>query len=627
MIRKFYFSLAVLSTALFTMVSAQQTGKVTASGIGYLEYLPQGYHSNSNKYPVVISLHGIKEKGTTSRDRNRILADLQKVDNVGLPKYVKQGKKYPFILISPQLKSNYGSWPGSYVMDVVNHVKKHLRVDERRIYLTGLSLGGFGVWRTAGDFPDVFAAIAPVCPGGNALNKADDIARANLPIWGFHGSNDRIVSYKVTTRMVDAVNTAPRKPNPLAKATIFPGMGHIIWDRAYNETDVLDWMLRHRKGSAPDNNDRDDDDGDRDEEKDGDNNGGKDDDRDNNNNNNGGKDKDDKNNRGNKKPSVEAGPDRSIVLPTNALTLAGSASDADGRIVSYHWRKVSGGFSKFNDPYKPAVLANRLQEGTYVFRLTAKDDKGGVSYDDVTVVVAKRGGNNTPPEENDKGEKPRDNNSRKNSAPRVNAGPDRVMKLPNNSITIHGEATDRDGEIVSYQWEQTYGGRVSFRGANTANVHISNLQRGVHIFRLRVTDNDGGVRDDYFKITVHAADKNTKRNSRASTDNRNDNNAASGRRVSGNARPNAYAGPDRVLNWPRNSITIAGKAFDKDGEIVSYEWDKTYGNRATLRGDETSHVKISNLQPGIYIFRFSATDDDGATKQDYFKITVRDDHS
>lgn len=626
MIRKFCFSLAVLSTALFTMVSAQQTAKVTASGIGYLEYLPQGYHSNSNKYPVVISLHGIKEKGTTSGDRNRILADLAKVDNVGLPKYVNQGKKYPFILISPQLKSNYGTWPGSYVIDVLNHVKKHLRIDERRIYLTGLSLGGFGVWRTAGEYPDVFAAIAPVCPGGNSLNKADDIARANLPIWGFHGSNDRIVSYKVTTRMVNAVNSAPRKPNPLAKATIFPGMGHIIWDKAYQETDVLNWMLRHRKGSAPHDDGRDDDDsGDDDGRNDND---GRDNDGDKGNKDDG-NDKDNKNNRGNKKPSVEAGPDRSIVLPTNTLTLAGKASDADGKIVSYHWRKVSGAQSNFNNPYSPTVVANRLQEGTYVFRLTARDNKGAVSYDDVTVVVEKRGNSNRPPKDNGKENKPRNNKpSRKNAVPKVFAGPDRVMKLPNNSVTIRGEANDRDGKIVSYQWEQTYGGRVSFSGANTPTVTISNLQRGVHIFRLRVTDNDGAVRDDYFKITVHAADRNNNRAGRTATENTNsDRSASSERRVSSNARPNAYAGPDRVLDWPRNYLTIGGKAFDKDGEIVAYEWDKTYGKRASITGRETSEVRISNLQPGIYIFRFSATDDDGASKADYFKVTVRDDRS
>lgn len=109
MLRKFCFILAVVGTALISIASAQQTAKVTASGIGYLEYLPQGYHSNSNEYPVVIALHGIKEKGTSSTNPRLVLKDLERVDNVGLPKYVKFGAKYPFILISPQLKSNLGA--------------------------------------------------------------------------------------------------------------------------------------------------------------------------------------------------------------------------------------------------------------------------------------------------------------------------------------------------------------------------------------------------------------------------------------------------------------------------------------------------------------------------------------
>ena len=174
--RKKVFLAAVMAVFFFT-ANAQQTAKITSSGIGYLEYLPDGYHSGSADFPVVISLHGIKEKGTSSTNPQLVMRDLPRVANVGLPKYVNAGKKYPFILISPQLKSQYGTWPASFVMDVVNHVKRTLRIDEKRIYLTGLSLGGFGVWTTAGAYPEVFAAIAPVCSGGNSISKANAIAK------------------------------------------------------------------------------------------------------------------------------------------------------------------------------------------------------------------------------------------------------------------------------------------------------------------------------------------------------------------------------------------------------------------------------------------------------------------
>lgn len=578
MIRKFSLTLAVITAASLSIANAQQTEKVTASGIGYLEYLPPGYHASSEKFPLVISLHGIREKGTASTDRQRVLADLHRVDNVGLPKYVKYGKKYPFILISPQLKSNYGSWPPAFIMEVIRHVRKYLRIDDRRIYLTGLSLGGLGVWKTAGEYPDVFAAIAPICPGGNALNKAHAIAAKNVATWGFHGGADKIVHYSVTTKMVNAMNAAPRRPNPLAKATIFPGMGHIIWDKAYNNTDLLDWMLRHRKGSAPS--------------------GGHDD---------GSEDNDENKSdeaSSNKQPVVRAGADRTLTLPANSTRLQGTATDSDGKIVSYHWRKISGGAASLGGANTPRLTASNLREGTYVFRLTARDNDGASRSDDVRVIVRKAARNqNAAPDQK--------KTSSRNSLPVVSAGPDRVLTLPANSITIQGTATDKDGRIISYEWAKTYGNQARLAGARSSRVTISNLTPGVYIFRLRATDNDGGVKDDYFKITVN----------RGSAASRNDDkqNASSGK---GNRAPYVYAGPDRVLTMPTNSITIQARASDSDGRIVSYQWAKTYGNQATLSGARTSRVRISNLAPGVYIFRLTVQDNDGGVKHDYFKISV-----
>ena len=240
---RLFVTFAVLGTLMSLVTIAQQTAKITSSNIGYLEYLPQGYSSNSNLYPLVISLHGIKEKGTTSTDPATLKSSVQRVANVGLPKYVKYGAQYDFILVSPQLKTSYGTWPASYVMDVINHVKKTLRIDPKRIYITGLSLGGFGVWTTIGAYPEVFAGAVPICAGGNAMTKACAIAAQDVPVWGFHGDKDYIVSYTVTTRMVNAINACTPTPSPLAKATLFAGMGHVIWDKVYNETNALDWML------------------------------------------------------------------------------------------------------------------------------------------------------------------------------------------------------------------------------------------------------------------------------------------------------------------------------------------------------------------------------------------------
>jgi len=354
MIKKFCLTLAVITAASLSVVSAQQVGKVTSSGIGYLEYLPKGYSSNSNKYPLVISLHGIKEKGTSSTDPKLVLASLPLVDNVGLPKYVLYGAQYPFILISPQLKSQYATWPPAYIIEVLNYVKKYLRVDERRVYLTGLSLGGLGVWKTAGDYPTVFAAIAPVCAAGNAISKASAIAAANVAVWGFHGGSDPIVSYTVTTSMVNAINSSPTKPNPLAKATIFPGMNHSIWDKTYNETNVLEWMLGFSRGSVsytpppsevtPEITT-------------------------------------------NKPPVVSAGHDLTIILPTNSLYIQGTAQDPDGKIISVNWTQYYGVPASLSETTSLKFRAYNLKEGIYKFRLTVKDNSGATQYDNMLVSV------------------------------------------------------------------------------------------------------------------------------------------------------------------------------------------------------------------------------------------------
>lgn len=438
MIRKFCLTLTAIITTLFYTASAQQTAKITASGTGYLEYLPQGYHSNSNKYPIVISLHGIGEKGTSSTDPALVKKSLERVDNAGLPKYVKAGQKYPFILISPQLKSKYGTWPADYVMEVLNHVKKYLRIDERRIYLTGLSLGGFGVWKTAGEYPEVFAAIVPVCPGGSALSKASAIAAQNIAIWDFHGSNDKIVSYTISTKMVNAVNSAPKRPNPLAKATIFQGMGHAIWDKAYKQTNALNWMLRFRNGTAPSST-------------------------------------------SNNKPVAKAGADKTLTLPTRSLYIQGHSTDNDGSVTSYKWTKVYGGAASLSATTASKLRAYNLKAGAYVFRLTVKDNDGAVDSDDVKVIV-------------------KSNSS--GIRPVARAGTDRKITLPRSSIQLHGSGSDRDGKIVSYQWKKLSGPAITIRNPKSPTLTITNLKKGHYYFSLTVKDNDNISHVDKMALRV-----------------------------------------------------------------------------------------------------------------------------
>jgi hypothetical protein len=428
---KIHSLLCVALCLILTHINAQQTAKMTSSGIGYLEYLPQGYKTNTNNYPIVISLHGIKEKGNT-------LADVARVANVGLPKYVKYGQQYPFILISPQLKTSMSRWTGDYIMDVLNYVKRSLRVDNRRIYLTGLSLGGGGVWSAATAYPSTFAAILPICSGYNLLSQACRIATENIPTWGFHGDKDYTVNYTVTQKMINAINVCSPKPNPLAKFTIFPGMGHIIWDKVYKETSALNWMLSFTNGTTSSTT-----------------------------------------TLTNSPPVVSAGGDKSITLPTNSTSIQATASDNDGSIASYKWTKLSGSTVSMSGTTTSKLYAYNMLAGTYYFRLTVTDNKGATKYDDVKVTVS---------------------SSSTNKLPVVSAGSDKSTL--HNGFTIVGSATDPDGYIVSYKWAKISGPSISMSNTTTEKLWVYTLVAGTYYFRLTATDNEGGAKYDDMKLVV-----------------------------------------------------------------------------------------------------------------------------
>jgi hypothetical protein len=433
---KIFYSLLAIAVLFFSAVKAQQTVKMSPAGTGFLQYLPQGYASNSNKYPIVISLHGIKEKGNTS-------ADVIRVANVGLPKYVKYGKEYPFILISPQLKTTMGRWSGDYVMEVLNYVKTYLRVDPSRVYLTGLSLGGGGTWSVATAYPNVWAAMLVLCNGYNMTSSAYKIAGANIPVWSFHGDKDAVVNYNVSVAMINAINSCTPKINPVAKMTILPGLGHVIWDKVYKETTALDWMLSFKKGTTT---------------------GGS-------------------TTPTNEAPIANAGGDKTLILPINTTSITVSASDADGSIASYSWVKKSGGTAVLSGTTTKTLSVASLISGTYTFTVTVKDDKGASSSDDVVVNVKSA-------------------TTTSNTAPVAHAGADRKIALPSSSTAITGSGSDSDGSISSYSWTKISGGTVSIVGNTSSTLRISDLKAGTYVFRLTVKDNDGATGYDDISVIV-----------------------------------------------------------------------------------------------------------------------------
>lgn len=197
----------------------------------YLLYLPERHAASRKRWPLILFLHGAGERGD----------DLRKVEVHGPPKLVAGGKKFPFVVVSPQCPDN-DWWSSALQIDVLNalldDVVSRYRVDQERIYITGLSMGGFGTWGLAAAHPGRFAAIAPICGGGN---PADAARIARLPAWVFHGAKDDVVPLKKAEEMVAALETAGGN----VKFTVYPDAGHDSWTATYDNPDLYDWFLQH----------------------------------------------------------------------------------------------------------------------------------------------------------------------------------------------------------------------------------------------------------------------------------------------------------------------------------------------------------------------------------------------
>jgi predicted esterase len=212
----------------------QQKAEQFNISVNYLLYLPQDYGKDSAKlWPLMVFLHGSGEAGT----------DVQKVKVNGPPKLIEQGKQYPFIVVSPQAPENEG-WEPQVIIRLIKGLQKQYKVDKERIYLTGLSMGGFGTWNIASKFPTMFAAIAPVCGGGDTTEV---MKLKRMPVWCFHGARDNVVSPEQSYRMVKAL----KKFNPDVKLTIYPDAGHDSWTPAYNNDSLYTWMLQQKKFHFP----------------------------------------------------------------------------------------------------------------------------------------------------------------------------------------------------------------------------------------------------------------------------------------------------------------------------------------------------------------------------------------
>ncbi|WP_202182940.1 prolyl oligopeptidase family serine peptidase [Chitinophaga solisilvae] len=191
----------------------------------YLLYIPDGYNERQEKWPLVIFLHGTGEMGT----------DVNKVKVTGLPKAVK-GK--PFVMVAPQCRRIW--WNAAALEAFYKFVVARYHIDPKRIYLTGLSMGGIQSWAWAEANPEHFAAVIPIAGRGDT-KQVDKIK--TMPVWAFHAANDPTVSVAGSRDMVNALKAIGGN----VKYTEYPDGGHDSWTRAYATEELYTWMLQQRK--------------------------------------------------------------------------------------------------------------------------------------------------------------------------------------------------------------------------------------------------------------------------------------------------------------------------------------------------------------------------------------------
>ncbi|HRO48417.1 PKD domain-containing protein, partial [Agriterribacter sp.] len=605
---------------------------------GYYESLPVNYASQpAKKFPMIVFLHGSGERGDGS------VAQLPRVLVNGPPKLINQGKfpssftavgeTFSFIVISPQSKesSNYTS----SIDSLIKYCIDKYRVDEDRIYLTGLSLGGYMSWRYASQSKanaSRIAAMLLVCGGVVPRGQeACNIASANVPFWATNNSGDTGAPPWKSDSCVKSVNACIPAPNPKAKLTIFNANGHDAWSKTYDPNfredglNVYEWMLSHKKGGAV-----------------------------------------------SLPPVANAGVNQTITLPLNSVTLDGTKSTAPaGTISSYAWTKVSGPLNgTISSPGSSKTTVTNLAEGTYQFQLKITDNKGGTSTAIVTINV------NPAP-----------------LPPVANAGIAQIITLPANSVTLDGtKSTAPSGSITAYQWSKLSGpapGAIT-TPAN-ASVIVNGLVEGVYVFQLKITDSNGGTSTATVSITVNAApvppiadagndqtidlpansavldgsnstapagsitsyewsklsgpsNENIINPSGVSTTVNGltkgiyqfelkvtDNNGATSAAtvtVTVNAAavpPIANAGNAQTITLPTNAVTLDGSSSSAPGDMISsYAWRKVSGPlNETITAPANVTTTITGLVEGVYKFELKVTNSKGLSSTSVISITVK----
>lgn len=203
------------------------------------------HYDSTLKYPMVIFLHGAGERGTDNKSQLNFAGQIFTDDEIM--------KNYPAFVLLPQCPEEYRwvevdwslekhkmpeylSKPFTLLMPLVDKIILSYNIDTNRLYLMGLSMGGFGVWDLISRYPGKFSAAVPVCGGGDE-EQAEKLV--HIPVWAFHGKLDKVVLPSRSVNMISAIKNAGGNP----KFTLYPDVGHGSWHNAFSELELFPWLF------------------------------------------------------------------------------------------------------------------------------------------------------------------------------------------------------------------------------------------------------------------------------------------------------------------------------------------------------------------------------------------------
>jgi len=201
----------------------------------YLLYLPEAYQDSEKAWPLMLFLHGIGERGK----------DLNLLKLFGIPKVIEDGMNFPFLVVSPQCpEDTFWTKELDALHTLTESIVEEYNVDRSRIYLTGLSMGGFGTWHLAAAYPSKFAAIVPICGGTDPYIGFPDRIQVlkDVPAWVFHGAQDDIVPLEKSQELVDVL----KEHQGNVKFTVYPDTKHDSWTETYENPQLYEWLLQQK---------------------------------------------------------------------------------------------------------------------------------------------------------------------------------------------------------------------------------------------------------------------------------------------------------------------------------------------------------------------------------------------